>query len=65
LHFGHLSVEEPFFAVWSIAPHFGQKSIGFTCVEAFVTKMIFMSCDFYVTNNPINVPSGTILFFAF
>lgn len=27
LHFGHLSMTGPFFAVWSIDPHFGQKSI--------------------------------------
>ena len=27
LHFGHLSVEDSFFAIWSIDPHFGQKSI--------------------------------------
>ena len=60
LHFGHLSVEEPFFAVWSIDPHFGQKSIVFTCVEAFLTKMIFMYSDFYVTNYLINVPFGAI-----
>jgi len=57
-HFGHLSVEEPFFPVWSIDPHFGQKSIVFTCVEAFLTKMVFMYSDFYVTNNLINVPFG-------
>jgi len=60
LHFGHLSVEEPFFVVWSIDPHFGQKSIVFTCVKAFLTKMIFMCCDFYVTNPSINVLFGAI-----
>ena len=46
LHFGHLSVEEPLFSFWSIDPHCGQKSIVFTCVEAFLTIMIFMFCDF-------------------
>ena len=60
LHFGHLSVEESFFAVWSIVPHLGQKSIVFTCAEAFLTEMIFMCCDFYVTNNSVNVPFGAI-----
>jgi hypothetical protein len=60
LHFVHLSVEVPFFVVWSIDPHFGQKSIIFTCVGAFLTIMIFMYCDFSVTNYLINVLNGTI-----
>ena len=46
LHFGHLSVEEAFFAVWRIDPHFGQKSTIFTCVEPLVGKFHFLLCIF-------------------
>ena len=46
LHFGHLSVKETFFAVWSIDPHFGQKSIIFTCVKILAGKFHFLLCIF-------------------
>ena len=58
LHFGHLSEGVPFLTTWSNAPHCGQKFIVVTFMEAFLITMIFISCDFHVTNNLINVPFG-------
>jgi hypothetical protein len=55
LHFGHLSVEEPFFSGLRIEPHFGQKSIVFT-LQRFIAKMILMDYDCKEANTSINVP---------